>query len=111
VGFDWPDVDGALAKAREEWDELERARTTGTPEEIREELGDLLFVLVRVAGKLGIEPEDALRRANAKFERRFGHVMARCHAEGKDPAQAGLAILDGFWEQAKALERTAGDEG
>jgi uncharacterized protein YabN with tetrapyrrole methylase and pyrophosphatase domain len=77
------------------------------PEAIREELGDLLFVLVRVASKLGVEPEDALRRANAKFERRFAHVMARCHAQGLDPAEAGLATLDGFWEQAKALERSA----
>jgi MazG family protein len=111
VGFDWPDVEGAVAKAHEEWGELERARAGGTLEEIREELGDLLFVLVRVAGKLGIEPEDALRRANAKFERRFGHVMARCHAQGLDPARAGLEILDGFWDEAKALERTKGDGG
>jgi MazG family protein len=110
VGFDWPDVEGAVAKAHEEWGELERARAGGDLEEIREELGDLLFVLVRVAGKLGIEPEDALRRANAKFERRFGHVMAQCHAEGLDPVRAGLPVLDGFWDQAKALER-AGAEG
>jgi len=105
VGFDWPDVEGAVTKAREEWDELEQARSGGDLEEIREELGDLLFVLVRVAGKLGIEPEDALRRANAKFERRFGQVMARCHAEGLDPIEAGLPVLDGFWDQVKALER------
>lgn len=106
VGFDWPDVEGAVTKAHEEWAELEAARASGSLEEIREELGDLLFVLVRVAGKLGIEPEDALRRANAKFERRFGHVMARCHAEGLDPTQAGLAVLDGFWDEAKARERS-----
>jgi MazG family protein len=106
VGFDWPDVEGAIAKAREEWAELEAARAAGTREEIREELGDLLFVLVRVAGKLGIEPEDALRRANTKFERRFGHVMARCHAEGIEPTAAGLAVLDGFWDEAKARERS-----
>lgn len=109
VGFDWPDVEGAIAKAREEWTELEEARTEGTPDAIREELGDLLFVMVRVAGKLGIEPEDALRRANAKFERRFAHVMARCHAEGQDPAQAGLPVLDGYWDEAKALERAAAE--
>jgi MazG family protein len=108
VGFDWPDVEGALAKVREEWEELENARAAGMPEAIREELGDLLFVLVRVASKLGVEPEDALRRANAKFERRFGHVMARCHEQGIDPAGAGLATLDGFWEQAKAREREGG---
>ncbi|MCA9710695.1 MAG: nucleoside triphosphate pyrophosphohydrolase [Myxococcales bacterium] len=105
VGFDWPDIEGALGKAREEWDELMQARTEGSLEQVREELGDLLFVLVRVAQKLGVEAEDALRRANAKFERRFGHVMACCHAEGIAPGQAGLAVLDGFWEQAKAIER------
>ena len=107
VGFDWPDVEGAVTKAREEWTELEHARASGDLEEIREELGDLLFVMVRVAGKLGIEPEDALRRANAKFERRFGHVMARCHAEGLDPTKVGLPVLDGFWDEAKALERAS----
>ncbi len=106
VGFDWPDIDGALAKVREEWSELEQARHGGSVEQIREELGDLLFVMVRVAQKLGVEAEEALRRANAKFERRFGHVMARCHAEGIDPSEAGLATLDGFWEEAKAEERT-----
>lgn len=111
VGFDWPDVEGALAKVREEWAELEQARAEGTVAEIREELGDLLFVMVRVAAKLGVEPEDALRRANAKFERRFAHVMARCHAQGLDPVQAGLAVLDGLWDEAKALERAGPDAG
>lgn len=106
VGFDWPDVEGAITKAQEEWGELERARARGSLDEVREELGDLLFVLVRVAGKLGVEPEDALRRANAKFERRFGHVMARCHEQGLDPTAVGLAVLDGFWDEAKALERS-----
>ncbi|MEM9458459.1 MAG: nucleoside triphosphate pyrophosphohydrolase [Myxococcota bacterium] len=105
VGFDWPTIDGALDKAREEWDELLHAQREGSIDQIREELGDLLFVLVRVAQKLGVEAEDALRRANAKFERRFGIVMARCHEEGIAPQTAGLAVLDGFWDHAKALER------
>ena len=109
VGFDWPDIHGALDKAQEEWDELLQARREGSIDQIREELGDLLFVLVRVAQKLGVEAEDALRRANAKFERRFGHVMARCHEEGIAPETAGLAVLDGFWDQAKALERGDSD--
>ncbi|MCH9684470.1 MAG: nucleoside triphosphate pyrophosphohydrolase [Deltaproteobacteria bacterium] len=105
VGFDWPSIDGAIAKVREEWDELEQARHEGTTQDVREELGDLLFVLVRVAQKLGVEAEDALRRANAKFERRFGQVMAHCHAEGIEPAEAGLATLERFWQRAKAQER------
>jgi uncharacterized protein YabN with tetrapyrrole methylase and pyrophosphatase domain len=64
-----------------------------------------LFVLVRLGTKLGIEAESALRQTNQKFERRFGHVMRRCHEQGLDPTTAGLAVLDGFWDEAKAIER------
>lgn len=105
VGFDWPDVDGAIAKLREEWDEFESARATGTPEELRDELGDLLFVLVRIGQKLGLEAEDALRRANRKFERRFAFVMTRCHEAGLAPIDAGLDRLETWWTEAKVHER------
>ncbi len=102
VGFDWPSVEGPAAKIREEWEELDRARAEGDPDHVREEFGDLLFVLVRYGQKLGFAAEDALRATCAKFEARFAHVMARCHAEGIDPSTAGLAVLDGFWDEAKA---------
>jgi MazG family protein len=102
VGFDWPSIDGASAKIREEWEELDRAREDGDPEHVREEFGDLLFVLVRYGQKLGITAEDALRSTCAKFEARFAHVMTRCHERGIDPSSAGLAVLDGFWDEAKA---------
>ena len=105
VGFDWPDLEGPLAKSREEWAELEEAIAAGEPRAIEEEFGDLLFVLVRLGTKLGIEAETALRRTNHKFERRFAHVMRRCHEQGMDPGAAGLAVLDGFWDEAKAIER------
>jgi MazG family protein len=105
VGFDWPDVDGPLRKSREEWAELEQAIAQGDASGIAEEFGDLLFVLVRLGTKLGIEAESALRQTNQKFERRFGHVMRRCHEQGLDPTTAGLAVLDGFWDEAKAIER------
>jgi len=59
-------------------------------------------VLVRYGQKLGFAAEDALRATCAKFEARFAHVMAQCHARGIDPATAGLAVLDGFWDDAKA---------
>lgn len=109
LGFDWPDLEGAVAKLREELGELEAAHRDAEPaDRIAEELGDLLFVLVRVAGKLGADPEDALRRANRKFTRRFGHVLRRCDALGLDPAQAGLERLDVLWNEAKAQERDAG---
>ncbi|KIG14797.1 Nucleoside triphosphate pyrophosphohydrolase MazG [Enhygromyxa salina] len=111
VGFDWPDVAGPLRKSHEEFDELEAAIQAGDPAAIEEEFGDLLFVLVRLGTKLGIEAEAALRGTNRKFERRFGHVIQRCHAQGIDPTTAGLEILDGFWDEAKAIERGLDDPG
>jgi uncharacterized protein YabN with tetrapyrrole methylase and pyrophosphatase domain len=102
VGFDWPSFDGCVAKIREEWEELDRAREGGDIDHVREEFGDLLFVLVRYGQKLGLAAEDALRATCAKFEARFAYVMEQCHAQGIDPAAAGLAVLDGFWDEAKA---------
>ncbi|MCB9566391.1 MAG: nucleoside triphosphate pyrophosphohydrolase [Myxococcales bacterium] len=102
VGFDWPDADGPRAKFLEEWAELEEARASGDRQRMLEELGDVFFVLVRYGQKLGLMADDALRAANAKFEARFAHVMARCHEEGIDPADAGLERLDGYWNEARA---------
>jgi MazG family protein len=104
-GFDWPDVGGALAKLDEELGELAQARQSGDAAAIADELGDVLFVLVRVAGKLGIDAEAALAGANAKFERRFGHVLREVAASGRDPAAVGLAGLDALWDEAKRAER------
>ena len=101
VGFDWPSITGASAKVREEWEELEQARESGDVEHVREEFGDLLFVLVRYGQKLGITAEDALRATCAKFEARFAYVMQACHEHGIDPTTAGLARLDEFWDEAK----------
>jgi len=105
LGFDWPEVQGALDKFEEEWGELQQAQAEGDPAAMREELGDLLFVLCRIASKLELDPEDALRRANAKFERRFAHVLRRCREGGLDPTEAGLSRLDAWWNEAKASER------
>ena len=105
LGFDWPEVQGALDKFEEEWAELQQARVQEDPAAMREELGDLLFVLCRIASKLQLDPEDALRRANAKFERRFAHVLRRCREGGLDPTEAGLSRLDGWWNEAKAGEK------
>ncbi len=104
LGFDWPDVEGALAKLDEELGELAAARRAQSAAAIEDELGDVLFVLVRVAGKLGIPAEAALARANAKFERRFAHVLRACAARGEAPASLGLAGLDALWDEAKRLE-------
>lgn len=103
VGFDWPDLAGPRAKVAEELQELEEAAASGEQAAIAEELGDLLFVLVRYGEKLGVRAEDALAATNAKFEARFAHVMQRCHEAGIAPERAGLARLDHWWDEAKAL--------
>ncbi|MEO6225022.1 MAG: nucleoside triphosphate pyrophosphohydrolase [Sphingomicrobium sp.] len=95
VGFDWPDVTGPRAKVDEELAELDAEHE---PERIQEELGDLLFAIVNLARHLKIEPETALRAANAKFERRF-HVMETL-ADGTFPDLDPNA-QEGLWEQAK----------
>ncbi len=104
VGFDWPDLTGVRDKLREELGEFEAAVAAGDPDDVEAEMGDLLFVLVRYAAKVGVEPERALGRTIDKFQRRFAHVMARCHAAGIDPAEAGLEVLDGFWNEARSAD-------
>ena len=102
VGFEWPNRDGVLEKLREELDELADAKT---PEHRREELGDLLFVLVDWARWHGIETEDAMRAANAKFVRRFGVIERNVAASGRDWRSFTLDELEAFWQQAKAEEK------
>ncbi|MET0545088.1 MAG: nucleoside triphosphate pyrophosphohydrolase [Caulobacterales bacterium] len=102
IGFDWPDAQRVLEKLDEERAELEAAIEKGAQDEILDEMGDLLFVCANIARKLKVAPEDALRRANAKFVRRFSHVEARARAS----AQAcDLATLEDFWLEAKRIER------
>ncbi len=105
VGFDWPDVDGVLAKLEEEATELRAARAAGEPEDrVEAELGDLLFTCVNLARHLGLDPETALRHANGRFEARFRRLESLL---GGHPEQASASQLDSAWEQAKAEERTA----
>jgi MazG family protein len=108
LGFDWPDVQGAVDKFHEEWAEFEEARGDADADAMRDEYGDLLFVLVRLGQKLDIDAEDALRSANAKFERRFDHVMKQSHAHGHPPGSVQLEQLEAWWQDAKRLERTEG---
>lgn len=103
VGFDWPSADGALAKLDEETLELREAAKDGAdPRKVTEEVGDLLFVAVNVARLLGVDPESALKAANRKFRRRFGHVEERLRAEGRSPAASTLEEMDRLWDEAKA---------
>jgi len=102
VGFDWPDVDGPLEKLREELEELAHAANAA---ERAEEFGDVLFVAVNIADHLGIDAEQALRGANAKFRGRFGEVERLARDRGVDLKNLDLAGLDALWDEAKASER------
>jgi nucleoside triphosphate diphosphatase len=97
VGFDWPSIDNVYDKVAEEIEELK----TAPPEKRAEELGDLLFVLANIARHMGIDPEDALRAANAKFERRFGFIDTELKRRGKEPKDSDLAEMDALWDEAK----------
>lgn len=107
VGFDWPSLAPVIAKLAEELSELAEAQGKGDPAQIEEEYGDLLFVVANIGRHLAVDPEAALRRANAKFERRFGRVEALLAARGRTPAQSNLAEMDGLWDIVKAEERSA----
>ena len=107
VGFDWPSTDEVVAKLVEEAAELAEARDRLGPEEIFEEFGDLLFVVANLARHLKIDPEAALRAANAKFVRRFEAIEAALAAQGKRPEDSDLAEMDALWNAAKAAEKAA----
>ena len=102
VGFDWPDVSGALEKLREEAGELEEAVREDT--NVAEELGDLLFAAVNVARFVKVDPEDALSIACDKFARRFRQVEASAAAQGKTLEEMTLAEMDRLWDEAKKQE-------
>ncbi len=103
VGFDWVKADDVIDKAEEEVRELRGAvQTTGAKSrEAEEEFGDLLFALVNVARKLGIEPEAALRVANDKFQRRFDRLERDVIADGKAFHDLSLEQLEQYWQRAK----------
>ncbi len=105
VGFDWPSTDEVFDKLHEEVAELRVEIAAGDLDKARDEVGDLLFVVANLARKLGVEPEDALRGANAKFVRRFGFIEAELARDGRTPEQSDLAEMDGLWDAAKAAER------
>ncbi|MES2145754.1 MAG: nucleoside triphosphate pyrophosphohydrolase [Pseudomonadota bacterium] len=107
VGFDWPHVDDVTAKIAEEAAELAEARATLTAAEMAEELGDLLFVMANLARHLKIDPEAALRAANAKFARRFARIEDWLAEAGKTPADSDLAEMDALWNRAKDEEKSA----
>ncbi len=104
VGFDWQDPRDVTAKIAEEAGELAE-EIGGDRDRAEEEYGDLLFVMVNLARHLEIDPERALRRANAKFERRFRAIESALAAEGRRPEESSLAEMDALWDAAKAAEK------
>jgi tetrapyrrole methylase family protein/MazG family protein/ATP diphosphatase len=105
VGFDWPDVSFVIGKLHEELAELEVEMASGDPERLREELGDLLFVCANLARWLKVEPDDAVRGANAKFARRFRYIEERLAERGKTPEQSDLAEMDALWDEIRAADK------
>src|SRR5216110_3557768 len=102
IGFDWPDVTGPLAKVKEETAEVEKEQGAGgAREQIEEELGDVLFAVVNLARKLGVEPGQALERANAKFTKRFEQVEKLAEERGLEMGRASLEELDRLWDEVK----------
>jgi ATP diphosphatase len=104
IGFDWPDADSVLEKLEEELGELAEARERADAADIRDEYGDILFVIANLGRKLGVDPEDALRRANAKFTRRFEGVERRLHETGGLEGRS-LEEMEAFWRAEKEAER------
>jgi len=99
VGFDWDDAGKVVEKIAEEAREVVDAGLD--PDKRAEEIGDLLFVMANLARHLKVDPEAALRAANAKFVRRFKFIEDRLQAEGRDPASTGLDEMEALWQEAK----------
>jgi len=108
VGFDWSEIDHVLDKLLEEAQEIKDAQTEA---EAFEEMGDFLFVAANLARHKGIDPEAALRAANAKFTRRFAAIEAALAAQGKRPEDSTLSEMDTLWDAAKAAEKKAAKTG
>ena len=104
VGFDWDGPEPVLAKVREEVDEAAVELRAGDAGGLEGEIGDLLFAVVNLARKSGIDPDRALARANAKFTDRFRRMEDLARARGEDMADAPLERLESWWNEAKAAE-------
>lgn len=102
VGFDWPDAQGVLAKICEEAQEVTAAAGAADPQQIDEEMGDLLFACVNLCRHLGVESEGALRRATRKFEYRFNYIEECAAKDGKRLDAMELEEMDALWETAKS---------
>ena len=101
AGFDWPNIAEVLKKWDEEMEEFREALSLRNPRRMREELGDLLFVLANIARFLQINPEEALKRTIGKFTKRFQYIETSLRKKGKSFHESNLAEMDQLWEKAK----------
>lgn len=105
-GFDWPEIRQVMAKIREELGELEQELSDGAvPDRVEDELGDVLFTLANLARHLKVDPEEALRRTNRKFERRFRSIEQALEKDGRSMETTPLDQLEALWQAAKGVER------
>lgn len=108
VGFDWPEAAQVIEKIHEELDEVKEATSSNDKAMMEDEIGDLLFSVTNLARHFGIDPESALRRTNAKFERRFGAIEASLARQGRSLEDASLDEMERIWVEAKQEERKTG---
>jgi len=101
VGFDWENPEQVLDKLHEELAEFQEARQNASQQEMEDELGDLLFVLVNLARFVKVDPEQALRRTNAKFRERFGYIERQLAERGRKLEDSNIAEMEELWQQAK----------
>lgn len=106
-GFDWPDTEPVFAKVKEELYEVHEAWQSGDQAHIQEEVGDLLLVAVNLARHLNVSPELALKQATQKFARRFNYIEQQVQASGRAMSDCELAELDGLWNEAKKVLKSA----
>ena len=101
VGFDWENAEQVIEKLHEELAELDEARRGASPTELEGEIGDLLFVLVNLARFVKVDPEQALRRTNAKFRERFGYIERKLAERGKKLEESNITEMEELWQEAK----------
>ena len=105
VGFDWEKREDVWAKVKEELCEVDAEIEAKDKEHLTDEMGDLFFALINACRLYGIDPEGALERTNKKFIRRFNHIEQRAEQQGKSLSEMTLAEMDGYWNEAKEIER------
>jgi len=104
AGFDWENAEQVLEKLEEELHELSEAREQSSQDEIEGEVGDLLFVLVNLARFMKVDPEQALRKSNAKFRRRFAHIERSLQSRGRTLGESNVQEMEEIWQEAKRSE-------